>query len=136
MSPVSVTSLAQFTSNLVEPVPVYHALVSSINAIYNPDFPPMADRHDGRFDRIVTLMSKLSRAHRLNGVRDPREEGHFSIVISHYAPCYSDEVKGRLTLLGLSIPKPGSSRIALPVSLALDGRDTGGSASPRPRSTG
>jgi len=31
-----------------------------------------------------------------------------------------------LTLLGLAVAKPGASRIAVPVSLALDGRDGGG----------
>jgi hypothetical protein len=126
MSPVSVTSLAQFTNNMVKPAPVYYALVSGINGIYNPDFLSDAETHDKRFDRIVTIMTKLSRAHRLNWVQDPGEKDHFSIVISHYSPEYKDEVNELLTLLGLAVPKPGASRIAVPVSLALDGRDSGG----------
>lgn len=126
MSPVSVTSLAQFTSNLVDPAPVYYALVSSINGIYNPDFLNLADAHDERFDRVVRNMTKLSRAHRLNWVQDPRGKDRFSIVISHYSPDYTDEVSELLTLLGLGTTKHDSARIALPVSLALDGRNTGG----------
>lgn len=126
MSPISVTSLAQFTRNLVDPAPVYFALVSSINGIYNPDFLTFAGEHDERFDRIVIIMTKLTRAHRLNWVQDPRDKDRFSIVISHYSPDYKDEVNELLTLLGLIVPEHGSSRIALPVSLALDGRDTHG----------
>jgi len=126
MSPVSVTSLAQFTGNLADPAPVYYALVSSVNGIYNPDFMSPSSAPDERFNRIVTIMTELSLAHRLHWVQDSRKGDRFSIIIDHYSPDYADEVNELLTLLGISAPKIRSSRITLPVSLALEEQDSGG----------
>lgn len=126
MSPVSVTSLAQLTGNLTDPAPVYYALVSSVNAIYNPDFLSPSSTSDVRFVRVVTIMTELARAHRLHWVQDPREDDRFSIIIDHYSPDYADEVNELLTLLEISAPKNRSARITLPVSLALEGQDSGG----------
>lgn len=125
MSPVSVTSLAQLTGNLADPAPVYYALVSSVNGIYNPDFQSPSGSTDVRFVRIVTIMTELASAHRLRWVQDPQQADRFSIIIDHYSPDYEDEVNELSTLLGLSVPENRLSRIVLPVSLAVDGRDSG-----------
>lgn len=126
MSPVSVTSVAQLTGNLADPAPVYYALVSDVNGIYNPDFLSPSSAPDERFARVVTIISELALAHRLHWIQDPQQDDRFSIIIDHYSPEYADEVHELLTLLGMSIPENRSLRIALPVSLALEGQDSGG----------
>lgn len=127
-APVLVTTLAQFTATLAMPAPIYTALVSSVNGIQNPDFLfSPADEPDPRFSRFVTLMTELTRAHRLHWVEDPRQAGSFSVlVIDHSAPPHAAKVSELLALLGLSAPKERSPALILPVSMTLDGRDTGG----------
>jgi hypothetical protein len=56
----------------------------------------------------------------------PPDSGNFSATINHQAPTYTAEVNELLQLLGLPAPKDHSSALVLPVSLALDGRDSGG----------
>jgi len=126
MSPVSVTSLAQITQNLADPAPVYYALVSSINGIYNPDFLSPSSAPDERFVRVVTILTELAVAHRLHWVQDSQQDDRFSIIIDHYSPEYANKVNELLTLLGISAPENRSSRITLPVSLALGGQNSGG----------
>lgn len=126
MSPISVASLAQLASNLVDPEPVYYALVSSMNGIYNPDFLSAESGPDARFNRLVTILAELTRAHRLHWIKDPQQKEGFSFVISHYAPDYARQVDELLALLGLSGPKDRSARIVLPVYLALDSHVSGG----------
>jgi hypothetical protein len=126
MSPVSVTSLAQLTQNMADPGPIYYALVSSINGIYNPDFLSPSSAPDERFDRVVAILTELAVAHRLNWVQDSQQEDRFSIIIDHYSPEYADEVNELLTLLGIASPENRSSRITLPISLALGGQNSGG----------
>jgi hypothetical protein len=126
MTPISVTTLAHFTGNLIDPAPVYYALVSSINGIYNPNFLPPSTVPDERLVRVVTIMTKLALTHRLHWVQDSQQDDRFSIIIDHYSPAYADEVNELLTLLRIPIPENLSSRITLPVSSALKGQDSGG----------
>ena len=126
MSPVSVTSLAQLAENLADPAPVYYALVSSINSIYNPDFLSPSGTPDERFDRVVAILTELAVAHRLHWVQDSQQDDSFSIIIDHYSPEHASEVHELLTLLGISTPENRSSRITLPISLALEGQNSGG----------
>jgi hypothetical protein len=74
----------------------------------------------------VTLLAELTRTHRLHWIQDPQRKEGFSVVISHYAPDYTGQVEELLALLGLVAPGDRSARVLLPVSLALDGHDTGG----------
>jgi hypothetical protein len=71
-------------------------------------------------------MTTLTRAGRLHWARNPQSKGGFSVAIDHYAPSYVAEVSELLDLLGLPAPKHRSAPVILPVSLALDGRDSGG----------
>jgi len=125
MSPVSVASLAQLTGNLADPAPVYYALISSVNGIYNPDFLSPSTVPDVRFVRVIAIMTELAQAHRLHWIQDPRQDDRFSIIVDHYSSDYAEEVNELLTLLGISAPENHLSRITLPVSLALDGQDSG-----------
>jgi hypothetical protein len=122
-----VATLAQLTGTLVNPdYVVYAALVSNVNGIYNPDFLFSSTEPDPRFSRFVAIMAELTRARRLHWIEDPQQHGSFSVVIDHYAPTYAAEVNELLRLLGLSAPESLSPPVILPVSLALDGRGTGG----------
>jgi hypothetical protein len=126
MSPLPVSSLAQFAGTLTNPAPIYTVLISSVNGIYNPDFLFSSMEPDPRFSRFVAIMTALTRMHRLHWVEDPLHTGKFSVVIHHYAPTYTAEVNELLQMLGLPAPKDHSATLVLPVSQALDGRDAGG----------
>ena len=126
MSPLPVHVLAQLTGTMANPAPIYTALVANVNGIHNPDFRFTSIEPDPRFERFVELMTALTRAQCLHWVEDPERSGDFSIVISHHAPVYADQVSELLDLLGLPAPQDRTARVILPVSLALDGRDTGG----------
>jgi hypothetical protein len=126
MSPIPVSTVAQIAGSFIDPAPVYDLLVSSVNGIYNPDFLFSPDIPDPRFSRFVSIMSLLTRMHRLHWVQDLQHAGNFSVVIDHYAPTYSAEVNELLSLLGLSAPRDHSAPLILPVSQALDGREAKG----------
>ena len=126
MSPLPVSALAQLAGGAANPAPVYTLLLSSVNGIYNPEFLYSAAGPDPRFSRFVSIMSELTRMNRLHWIEEPRHSGNFSIVINHHVPVYTDEVKELLQLLGLPAQKADSSAVILPVSLALDGRESGG----------
>jgi hypothetical protein len=125
MSPVPVVTLARLTGTLINPAPIYTALVSSVNGIQNPDFLFYSAEPDPRFGRLVTIMTELTQAHRLHWAKDPQQDGSFAVVIDRSAPTYAAEVSELLRLLGLSAPKDPSAQVVLPVSLSLDGRSTG-----------
>lgn len=126
MSPLPVSALARLAGTMTDPAPIYTVLVSSINGIYNPDFLFSSVEPDPRFSRFVSIMTELTRMNRLHWVEAPLHSGNFTVVIDHYAPTYTPEVKELLQLLGLPAPKDHSSVVILPVSAALDGRDSGG----------
>ena len=125
-SPVPMTAFAQLAAGSTDPGYIYTTLVSSVNGIHNPDFLFTSADTDPRFPRFVTLMTELTQAHRLHWVEDPQHAGRFSIVIHHYSPTHVDKVSELLDLLGLPTPKDHSTSLILPVSLALEGRETGG----------
>ena len=122
---LSASTLAQLVENLVDPTPIYYALISSINGIHNLDFLSGTSTPDARFARIVTIMMRLSLAHRLHWIQQPRQDNQFAIVIDHYAPNYASAVDELLTLLQVPTPENRSSRIVLPISLMLDEQETG-----------
>jgi hypothetical protein len=126
MTPLPVSALAQLAGASANPAPVYNLLVSSVNGIYNQEFLYSPAGPDPRFSRFVSILSELTRMNRLHWIEDPRHTGNFSIVINHHEPIYTDEIKELLQLLGLPASKADSSTVILPVSLAHDGRDSGG----------
>ena len=125
MSPVPVGALAQLTGTRINPELIYNTLVASVNGIRNPDFLAKPTEADPRFSRFVTIMTELKRTHHLRWIEDSEQAGRFSLVIEHYAPDLAAEVQELLRLLGLSAPQQSSSRIVLPVRLALQGHEAG-----------
>jgi hypothetical protein len=59
-------------------------------------------------------------------VKDPRKEVEFDILISGYAPEYSQTVREYIALLGLPLPADDSKDIVLPVYFAVNARELGG----------
>jgi len=125
-SPMPVTALAQLAGTLTDPAYIYTTLVSSVNGIRNPGFLFHPAEPDPRFERFVSIMTALTRAGRLHWAGKPQHKGGFSVVIDHYAPTYASDVSELLGLLGLPAPKDRSAPVILPVSLALNGSDSGG----------
>ncbi len=128
LSPLPVEVLAQVTSTRINPALFYEALVARVNGIDNPDFLAASSEPDPRFSRFVAIMAQLTEAHRLYWIQDPEQQGRFAIVIDDYAPDFAAKVGELLRLLGIPAPKGSSSRIVVPVTLALDGQNTGGIA--------
>jgi len=89
-------------------------LVKRINDMKTPDFldEPSAEP-DPRFYRFVELNRKLISAGVVNWVADPRKEVAFDILITGYAPTYSEQVREYLTLLGLPMSKEESEDIVV-----------------------
>jgi len=126
MTPVPVDVLAQLAGTLASPSYIYTTLVSSVNGIKNPDFIFSPDDPDPRFNRLVEIMTMLTRAQRLHWIKTPRKADGFSIVIDRAASTTTDEVDELLQLLGLPEPKDPEARLIVPFFLALDGRESGG----------
>jgi hypothetical protein len=61
-------------------------------------------------------------------VKGVRKEVDFSMVITGYAPMYSEKVRELLTLLELPMPEDESKDIVLPLLFALRGKELGGIA--------
>jgi hypothetical protein len=102
----------------------FSMLVDRINDISNPDFldAPSAEP-DPRFQRFLEISRELHRARVIHWVEDPREEVPFDVLITNYAPAYSEKVREYLSLLGIPMPKDESKDIVLPVYFAVRGRE-------------
>jgi len=61
-------------------------------------------------------------------VADPRKEVAFDILITGYAPTYSEQVREYLTLLGLPMSKEESEDIVFPVYFTVKSRGLDGIA--------
>jgi hypothetical protein len=104
-------------------------LAKRINGMRNPDFleAPSAEP-DLRFQRFVELSQELDQAGVLLWVEDPRKDVPFDILITNYAPMYTEKVREYLTLLGLPVPAEVANDIVLPVYFAVKGRALDGIA--------
>jgi hypothetical protein len=104
-------------------------LANRINDMRNPDFLDAASSEpDSRFERFVELDTELRTAGVLDILADPRKEVPFVLLISNYAPVYSEHVNEYLSLLGLTKPKDESKDIILPVYFSIKRRELDGMA--------
>jgi len=127
LSPIPLDILLLLVRSMTEPGPMITLLVNRINDLQNPDFlPAPSAKPDPRFIRYVELVTELRKAGVMVWVKDPRKEVEFVVVISDYAPRYSQTVREYLALLGLPRPADESKDIVLPVYFALKGRELGG----------
>jgi hypothetical protein len=103
--------------------------VNRINDLRNPDFlGTPEEKPDPGFKRFVQLNQELRRADVLHWVADPRKEISFDILITKYAPVYTDKVREYLSLLGQPLPTDVSRDIILPVYFTVKGQDLKGVA--------
>jgi hypothetical protein len=129
MSPLPLDMLVLMSRAVTSPVNYLTLLANRINDMGNPDFLEVPSAlPDPRFQRFVELNGELDRAGVIQFVRDPGKDGSFDILITRYAPAYSEEVRAYLALLGLPMPVEGSKDIILPVILGVEGGALGGIA--------
>jgi len=123
--PIPLQMLAQLTRAMTDSASVFIAMISSVNGIYNPDFMCCDEGDDPHFDRFVTIMYELTRAHRLHWVEDSNHKGQFSIVIDQSKSGHATMVSELLQLLGLSSQEYREPRIVIPVRMSLNGAQEG-----------
>jgi hypothetical protein len=127
LSPIPLDILLLLVRSISEPGQMIALLVNRVNDLRNPDFlPAPSAKPDPRFMRYVELVTELRQAGVMVWVEDPRKEVEFVVVISDYAPRYSQTVREYLALIGLQMPADESKDIVLPVYFALKGKDLGG----------
>ncbi len=126
MSPLPITSLAQIVGSMNDVYLNYQILVSSVNGIYNPDFLFGSAADDPRFDRVITIMSELTRAHRLHWAEDPQRPGTFCLVIDQSEPRYAEQVRELRQLTGIPVKGLAANPDVIPVALAWHAIPTGG----------
>jgi hypothetical protein len=117
--------LAQITRSMTSPEMVFMAMVSSVNGIYNPDFVYSEQDDDPRFDRLITIIGELTRAHRLHWVETPERNESFSIVVDQAAAGHAAMAREMLELLGLSRLHSDLPQLVIPVTMSLNGAPAG-----------
>jgi hypothetical protein len=98
------------------------ALADRVNDMRNPDFlDTLSAEPDLRFQRFVALSRELDQAGVLQLVEDPRKDVPFDILITGYAPAWSEKVREYLTLLALPMPTEEARDIVIviPVYFAV-----------------
>ena len=127
LTPIPLDIFLLLVRAMPEPGPTITLLVNQTNGLQNPDFlsAPSAEP-DPQFLRHVELVTELRKAGIMQWAEDPRKEVGFDILISGYAPEYSQTVREYIALLGLPLPADESKDIVLPVYFAVNARELGG----------
>jgi hypothetical protein len=130
LSPIPLDILILLIRSATDPIGHLTLLTNRINNMRNPGFldVPSAEP-DPLFQRFVELNNELIKAGVMQWVGDPRKDApSFLILITNYAPAYSEKVHKYLNLVGLPMPKDESKDIVIPVYFAIKGRDIDGIA--------
>jgi hypothetical protein len=129
MSPISLDILVLVIRSGAQSTTFFNLLVKRVNDMLNPDFfeGPFVEP-DPKFQRFVELNKELDQAGVMQWVEDPREDVPYAILITSYAPKYSQEVREYLGLLGIPMPTDDSEDIVLPVYFAVKGSEWNGIA--------
>jgi len=136
LAPIPLEILLLYIRTDMHTVSYFNVLVDRVNDLRNPDFldiPPFEP--DPKFERFVELSGILYRAGVMEWLADPRENVKFNIMITDYAPTYTDLVKEHFSLLGLAMPAGEGEDIVLPVYFAIK-RRYGDGVAMSTRSTG
>ena len=122
MSPIPLNMLVLMSRAATSPANYLTLLANRINNMGNPDFlaTPSAVP-DPRFQRFVEISEELDQAGVIQFVEYPRKEVQFNILITGYAPAFSEKVRAYLALLGLPIPTEESKNIILPIYFGVKG---------------
>ncbi len=129
MSPIPLNMLVLMSRAATSRVDYLTLLANRINNMGNPDFlaTPSAVP-DPRFQRFVELSEELNQAGVIQFVENPGKKIQFNILITGYAPAFSEKVRAYLALLGLPMPVEESKNIILPVYFGVKGEGLGGIA--------
>jgi hypothetical protein len=127
LSPIPLDMLVLLIRTETHPAILITLFVSRINDMRNPGFldSPSA-KPDSRFYRFVELGTELGKAGILEWVADPKKKASYDILITNYAPAYSDKVREYLTILRLPMPTQEGEDIVLPVNFGIAGRECDG----------
>ena len=126
MSPVPIDILILFIRSGTYSATYLNMIAERINDMRNPGF--LDAKPDPRFKNFIKLNFELHQAGVLNWVAGSEKDEGYKILITGYAPNYSQKVREYLDLLGLSMPMDESKDIVLPVYFAVEGRDKSGIA--------
>lgn len=123
MSPIPLDILVLFMSNETYSGNPLLLLAKRINDMQNPDFLtfPTAGS-DSRFQQFIELYMELNQAGVMQLVENPGTEASFDILITGYAPAYTEKVNEYLTLLGLPMSKDVSNDMVFPVYFGVKGQ--------------
>jgi hypothetical protein len=116
LSPIPLDVVILFIRNEIYSTKPLTLLVSRINDMQNPDFlNETSASPDLRFQHFVDLFQELSQAGVLQLVENTSSDPPFSVLLSGYAPVYSDEVSEFIDLLKLPISPAETPHIIIPV---------------------
>jgi len=103
MSPIPLNMLVLMSRAATSRAKYLTLLANRINDMGNPDFlaTPSA-LPDPKFQRFVELSEELNQAGVIQFVENPGKKIQFNILITGYAPAFSEKVRAYLALLGLS----------------------------------
>ena len=105
------------------------ALTNRINDMRNPDF---IDSESSKscvlFHRFIKLNEELGNAGVLHWHEDSKKKDSFVILITAYAPTFSEKVGEYLTLLGLPVPADKTQDIVIPIHFGVRGKGVDGVA--------
>lgn len=120
LSPIPLDLLILMSRAEGIPVDYLTLLAKRINAMRNPDFLGTPSTvPDPRFQRFVEVNKELKQAGVIQFVEDPRKEDRFNLLITGYAPSYSEKVRTYLSLLGIPMPVEESKDIIIPVYFGI-----------------
>lgn len=129
MSPVPLEIVILFMRTQIYAASPLTLLVSRINDMRNPDFlDARSAEPDIRFQRFVELHNELDRAGILQLVEAPQKGMDFGLLISEYAPDYSEQARDYLALLGQALPPGKTEEIIIPIYFGVKGSDVDGIA--------
>lgn len=119
MSPIPLDILLLGVRAMSSSDDLFILYVNRINDLRNPDFLAATGNAGPGFKRFVELFTELHTVGVLDLAGDPQEKMQFSVVISKYAPHYTQKVMEFLALLALPYPPDEPHDIIIPVHFAL-----------------
>lgn len=128
LSPIPLDLLVLSIRNATRSADYVTAFANRINDMRNPDFLHADSKPDPRFERFVALGGELGQAGVLQWAADAKEDVDFVILISGYAPDWSEMVHEYLSLLGFPMPRDETKDIVIPVYFGVRGQKLEGIA--------
>ncbi len=123
ITPISLNILVSALRSITTGAEPFVVLVERINGLRNPSFvdslTTLSELSDSPFMRFVELFKVLYNAGVIQLAGDPKKEIAFDIVITGYAPRYTEEVSEFLTLLELPVPADEKKGITIPAYFAV-----------------